>query len=189
MKKFILFFAVVFFTISTSFAQEESQGLKGASWGLLAFSYSDSEASNISSFSILPAYGKFITPDITIGGAIGLVSTTIGDADATTTIVVKPLVRKYWSATPTFYIFGEANAPMLFGDGFKGYGFNIDLGIDYFIGGKWTIEAKFGRFGYNIISPDEGESTGTTSFGLNMFDAQTQENLGGGMSLGLKYLL
>ncbi len=189
MKKSILFLGLMLFAFTSMFSQEESQGLKGASWGLMSFNYSDSEATGVTSFSILPAYGTFISPDVTIGGAVGYISTKVGDADASTIIVVKPLLRKYWSATPTFYVFAEANAPILFGENFKGYGFNIDLGIDFFIGGKWTVEAKFGRFGYNIISPDDGESTGTTSFGFNMFDAQTQENLGGGMSLGLKYLL
>ncbi len=187
MKKLILLFALSFFMLTSVYSQEESQGLKGASWGLAAFSFTDNETTQ--NFTVLPAYGTFISSDVTIGLAAGLSSTKEGDGDASTIYVVKPLLRKYFSATPTFYIFAEPNIPLIFGNDFKAYGFNVDFGIDYFIGGKWTIEAKFARFGYNIHAPDEGASTGTTSLGFNMFDRQTQEGLGGGMSFGLKYLL
>jgi len=189
MKNSLLCIALSMFIFTGLMAQEESEGLKGASWGLVAFNYSNSEANDLTSFLILPAYGKFITPDVTIGAAVGLSSTKFGSNDANNLIVIKPLLRKYWGVTSTFYIFGEANVPILLGENFKGYGANFDLGIDYFIGGKWTIEAKFGRFGYNVISPDNGDSVGNLFLGLNMFDSQTQEGLSNGLSLGLKYLL
>lgn len=130
------------------------------------------------------AVGNFISPTVTVGGAVGYTNAIGGDD----TFVVKPLARKYWSVTEKFFIFGEANVPLLFSENFSGYGFNIEPGIDYFIGGKWTLEAKFGRFGYNSIKPDGGDAVGTTSFGFNMFDSQTQEGLGSGITLGLKYI-
>lgn len=168
--------------------EEENKGLKGAWWVLAAGNYTDSESTDTQTFMLLPAVGTFISPSVTVGGAVGIVNSKVGDADAVNTIVVKPLVRKYWGVTDKFFIFGEANVPLLFSDNFSGYGFNIEPGIDYFIGGRWTIEAKFGRFGFNSIKPDEGDTTSTTSLGFNSFDSQTQEGLGSGMSIGLKYV-
>ncbi|EDP69851.1 hypothetical protein FBALC1_09977 [Flavobacteriales bacterium ALC-1] len=168
--------------------EEENKGFKGAWWILAAGSYTDSEATDTQTFMLLPAVGTFISPSVTVGGAVGVVNNKVGSADAVNTFVIKPLVRKYWSVTDKFFLFGEANVPLLFSDNFNGYGFNIEPGIDYFIGGKWTIEAKFGRFGYNSIKPDGGDAKGTTSFGFNSFDSQTQEGLGSGMSIGLKYV-
>ena len=190
MKKSIFTFllaALLAFNFANA-QEEENKGLKGAWWALAAGSYTDSEATDTQTFMLLPAVGNFISPTVTVGGAVGVVNNKVGDADAVNTFVVKPLVRKYWSVSDKFFIFGEANVPLLFSDNFNGYGFNIEPGIDYFIGGKWTIEAKFGRFGYNSIKPDGGDATGTTSLGFNSFDAQTQEGLGSGMSIGLKYL-
>ena len=188
MKKsiFTILLAVLF--VVNINAQEESQGLKGAWWGLAAGSYVNDEGSDSKTFVLLPAIGNFVSPSVTLGGAIGLVNTKVGDADAVNIFVVKPLARKYWGVTDKFFIFAEANVPLLFNEDFNGYGFNIEPGIDFFIGGQWTVEAKFGRFGYNSIKYDGGESMGTTSLGFNMFDAQTQEHLGSGMSLGLKYI-
>ncbi len=191
MKKIILFITVALLTFTNSYAQEdkkEDKGFKGVWWGLAAASYTNSESADTESFTILPAIGTFVSPTVTIGGALGFTSTKVGDADATTIYIVKPLVRKYYGMSDKFFIFLEANVPLLLNEDFTGYGFNIEPGIDYFIGGKWTIEAKFGRFGYNAIKPDSGDAKGTTTLGFNMFDSQTQEGLGSGLSLGLKYI-
>ena len=192
MKNIIILVVITLFVFTDSFAQETtkeaSNGFKGAWWGLAAGSYSDSEATDTQSFTILPAVGVFIAPTVTVGGAVGFTSTKVGNTDASEIFIVKPLARKYFGVTDKFFLFIEGNVPLLFNENFTGYGFNLEPGIDYFIGGKWTIEAKFGRFGYNAIKPDSGDATGTTSLGFNMFDAQTQEGLGSGLSLGLKYL-
>ena len=188
MKKLLLSFVLILLISFKVSAQEESQGFKGAWWGLAAGSFTDSEASDTQTLVLLPAVGYFVSPTVTVGTAVGLVNNKVGSADATNTIVVKPLARKYWGVTEKFFSFGEANVPLIFGENSTGYGFNIEPGIDYFIGGKWTIEAKFGRFGYNSVKPDGGDAKGTTTLGFNMFDAQTQEGLGSGMSIGLKYI-
>ncbi len=185
MRKIILLVVAVALSFTAMNAQEKNQGLKGAWWGLAAGSYSQTDDGD-AVYTILPAVGTFVAPTVTVGGALGYTNAVNGEG----TFIVKPLVRKYWGATDKFFIFAEANAPLLFNTDFNGYGFNIEPGIDYFIGGKWTVEAKFGRFGYNSIkgTADGAEAVGTTTLGFNMFDAQTQENLGGGLSLGLKYL-
>jgi len=184
MKKLLLSLLVITLFSQNTFAQEDSQnqGFKGVWWGLAAGSYTQVQDQD-AVYTILPAIGTFVSADVTIGGAVGYTNALSQDV-----FIVKPLIRKYYGVTDKFFFFLEGNVPMLFGENFTGYGFNVDPGIDYFIGGKWTIEAKFGRFGYNVISPDGGDSVGTTTLGFNMFDSQTQENLGSGLSLGLKYI-
>ncbi len=186
MKKlfFTTFIAsLLVFNFAQSQEETKDQGLKGAWWGLASANYSKTKGSD-AVFTILPAVGVFVSPTITVGGALGYTNAIGGDD----TFVVKPLARKYWVISDKFFIFAEANVPLLFSENFSGYGFNIEPGIDYFIGGRWTIEAKFGRFGYNSIKPDGGSAVGTTTLGFNMFDRQTQEGLGSGMTLGLKFL-
>jgi len=190
MKKIILVVVLTIFTFLNSFSQKESKGFKGVWWGLAAFNYSNDEATDTQSFLILPAVGTFVSPTVTVGGAIGYLSSKTGEADASGIFIVKPLVRKYWGMSDKFFLFAEANVPLLFHEDFNGYGFNIEPGVDYFIGGKWTIEAKFGKFGYNATkgTADGAEAVGNTTFGFNMFDNQTQHGLNSGMSLGLKYI-
>jgi len=184
MKKLVLsIVAIAIISVSIS-AQEkaENQGFKGAWWGLASGSYNKVDGTD-AVYTILPAVGTFISADVTVGGAVGYTNALGQDV-----FIVKPLLRKYFGVSDNFFLFVEGNAPLLFGETFTGYGFNIEPGIDYFIGGKWTVEAKFGRFGYNSMKPDGGDAVGSTTFGFNMFDSQTQEGLGSGLSLGLKYL-
>ena len=187
MKKIILLVAVALFALTTN-AQDKDQGFKGAWWGLGTVNYSSDDATDTTSFLILPAVGTFIAPTVTVGAAVGYLSTKTGEADATNITIFKPLVRKYWGASDKFFIFAEASVPMLFNKNFNQYGFQIEPGIDYFIGGKWTVEAKFGRIGYTLLNPDGGDSVNSFDININMFDKMTQENLSGGMSVGLKYL-
>lgn len=180
MKKIILLAVIAIFTFTTSFAQEEkSAGLKGAWYGLAALNYTDDEATDTSSFRILPAVGTFISADVTIGGAIGYMSSTVGNADSVDTFIVMPFVRKYWAASDKFYFFGEANVPLTFNDTANTYGINIQPGVDYFIGGKWTIEAKFGALGYTVTDYDANiDSTNNFTAGFDMFN----------LNFGIKYL-
>ncbi len=188
MKKTMLLAVIALFLFSNSFAQEEkkSEGLKGAWYGLGALSYVNDEATDSSSFLILPAAGTFVSPTVTLGSAIGYLSTKVGSAAADNTFIVMPFARKYWGVADKLFIFGEANVPMYFNDAANSYGFFLQPGMDYFIGGKWTVEAKFGRFGYRSTKPNGGSATGTTELGFNMFGGNT-ENLGS-MSFGVKYL-
>ncbi|MBV1923913.1 MAG: hypothetical protein KUG68_07800 [Flavobacteriaceae bacterium] len=179
MKKTILLAVITIFTFSNLFAQEatESNGLQGAWWGMGTFQYSDDETT--SSYTILPIVGNFIAPTVTVGLGAGYMSTETDGFDSVGTFVVMPLVRKYWSVSDKLYLFGQADVPLTFSDDTNGYGFNVRPGIDYFIGGKFTIEATFGQFGYNSVKNDiTDESTGTTSLGFDMTSIQ----------FGLKYL-
>jgi len=180
MKKTILLSIIAILAFTNINAQEEtsSQGFKGVWWGLGQLEYSNDEEADTSSFTILPVVGTFISPTITVGLGVGYTSTTIEDADAVGSFIVMPLVRKYWGISDKFYLFAQGDVPITIGEDSKSYGFNVRPGIDYFIGGSFTIEATFGQFGYNIVDYDEGDSFGTTSLGFNMMN----------VNFGLKYL-
>jgi hypothetical protein len=180
MKKLFLLSVIAVLTLTSTMAQEEeSKGLQGAWWGMGQFEFSDDETT--STFTLLPVVGNFISPSVTIGLGAGYTSTKYDDGEYDETddaFILMPLVRKYWGISDKFYLFGQADVPLIFGDGYTAYGFNLSPGIDYFIGGQFTIEATFGQFGYNYVDPDEGEGSGVTSLGFNMFD----------VAFGLKYI-
>jgi len=181
MKKTILLSIIAILAFTNINAQEEeasSQGLKGAWWGLGQLEYTNNEAADTSTFTILPVVGTFVSPSVTVGLGLGYTSTTVADADAVGSFIVMPLVRKYWGITDKFYLFAQGDVPLTFSENFNAYGFNVRPGIDYFIGGHFTIEATFGQFGYNIVDEDGGDSNGTTSLGFNMMS----------VNFGLKYL-
>lgn len=186
MKKTILLAIIAIFAFTNMNAQDEekkAEGLKGAWWGLGQIEYSNNEGTDTSSFTVLPVVGTFVAPTVTVGLGVGYTSTTVGDEDAVDAIIVMPLVRKYWGITDKFFVFAQGDVPLSFNDSSTGYGFNVRPGIDYFIGGNFTIEATFGQFGYNAVKYDdvpEGveDTFGTTSLGFNMMN----------VNFGLKYL-
>lgn len=178
MRKLLLFALLFAFTFNIN-AQEESKGLEGAWWALGQLEYNDNESTDTNTFGILPVVGTFISPSITVGLGVGYSSTKVGDADAVDAITIMPLVRKYWNISDKFYIFGQADVPVLIYDGATGYGFNLRPGIDYFVSSRLTLEATFGQFGYNMVKPDDGDAVGTTSLGFNSMN----------INFGLKLLL
>ncbi len=172
MKKTIFITLLACLTIFNGFAQEEeeNQGLKGAWWALGQLQFTDSEADDTSSFTILPVVGTFVSPTVTIGLGLGYTSTKVGNADADGALIVMPLVRNYWGINDKLYIFGQADVPMMFFDDATAYGFIVRPWIDYFLSGKVTIEATFGQFGYNAVKPKNGDAVGTTSLGFNFME-------------------
>ena len=148
MKKIILLVVVALFAFTTN-AQDKDQGLKGAWWGMGQFEY-NSVKDGASSFSVVPVVGTFVTPTITVGAGVGIGSEkSHPDTDAVNTITVMPLARKYFGVSDKFFIFAQAAVPLKFNEFKDSLGFQLSPGIDYFIGGKWTIEATFGAFGYS----------------------------------------
>ncbi|NRB59193.1 MAG: porin family protein [Winogradskyella sp.] len=166
-KLFLAIIAMTFITVGVNAQDSDNNGLEGAWWALGQLEYTDTEATDTQSFTILPVAGVFISPTVTIGAGVGYTSTTVGSADAVDAIILQPLARKYWSITDNFFFFGQADVPVLLFEEATGYGFNLRPGIDYFVTPKVTLEATFGQFGYNAVKPKEGDATGTTSFGFN----------------------
>ncbi|MCP4801268.1 MAG: hypothetical protein P8P73_04480 [Flavobacteriaceae bacterium] len=171
-KTFFTFLVASLLVFNGAFAQdsEESQGLKGAWWALGQLEFNDNDVNDVSTFTVLPVVGTFISPTITLGLGAGYTTTTSGDSDAVSALIIMPLVRNYWSLNEKFYIFGQADVPLIFGDGYTGYGFNLSPGIDYFVSSKVTIEATFGQFGYNAVKPENGDTLGSTSLGVNLME-------------------
>jgi len=132
-------------------AQESNEGFKGTWWALGQFEFISDEATDIDAFVILPVVGNFVSPTVTVGLGAGYKSVKIGGADAEGLFILQPLARKYWSISDNFFLFGQADIPLEFGDGHTGYGFNLRPGIDYFVTNKLTLEATFGQFGYNAV--------------------------------------
>ncbi len=170
MKKLLLPLALILLLSFKVNAQEESKGLKGAWWALGQLEFNDDEATDTSTFGIMPVVGTFISPSVTVGLGAGYSSVKVADADAVDAITLMPLARKYWSINDKFFVFGQADVPLTFYDGATGYGFNLRPGVDFFVSNVLTLEATFGQFGYNAISPDEGDAVGSTSLGFNSMD-------------------
>jgi len=172
MKKLIFSLVLLVMFIGNLTAQESSEGFKGTWWALGQFEFVSDEATEIDAFVILPVVGTFVSPTVTVGLGAGYQSIKIGGADAEGSFILQPLARKYWSISDNFFVFGQADIPLIFGDGYTGYGFNLRPGIDYFVTKKLTLEATFGQFGYNAVDMDGGDAEGTTSLGFNMMEVK-----------------
>jgi len=184
MRKIILLAVAVVFSFTTMNAQE-NEGLKGAWWGMGMLEYSSTEDVG-SSFGVMPVVGTFIAPTVTVGLGIGYNSTVtevLGSDDITVnSTTIMPLVRKYWGVSDKFFIFGQAAVPYTFTDGSSTFGVSLSPGIDYFIGGKWTLEATFGNIGYSSTTTEVSGSDDIKSNTINFgFDMMTPK-------FGIKYL-
>ncbi|RRJ88957.1 porin family protein [Paenimyroides tangerinum] len=192
MKKVIL--AVI---ALTAFAANAQDGFKGK-WFLMGqvnFSSTVTPKTDLtaktttSSFTVLPAVGTFIAPTTAVGLAIGYTGESAkadgGDKVNGGTFIVQPLARKYWGVTDNFLLFGEAAVPLKFakyGEAkASSVGVNVGVGMDYFITGNWSVEAKLGVLGWESAKPKGGDAT--TTFGLDV-----NSGLLNGLSLGVKYV-
>ena len=68
-KTFFTFLVASLLVFNGAFAQdsEESQGLKGAWWALGQLEFNDNDVNDVSTFTVLPVVGTFISPTITLG--------------------------------------------------------------------------------------------------------------------------
>lgn len=199
MKKLIL--AVAVLALGVNAQAQESKGLEGRSFIMGQVGYNQNyesyksdvfQSTKKQSYSILPAYGYFISPSVAIGGAVGYIGSTEGKG-ATRAIsneyVIQPLARKYWSVANNLYIFGQASIPFSFGDNkyagqtndFTKYGVEIKPGIDYLISNNWSLEASVGLFSWSAYNPKHGANTNDFNFGIN-------SGLLGGLNIGVKYI-
>ena len=205
MKKLIL--AVAVLALGVNAQAQESNGLEGRSFIMGQFGYSqsyDSYKSNVDkstrsqSYSVLPAYGYFISPSVAIGGALGYVGGTEGTGVAKKTsneFIIQPLVRKYWNVANNLYIFGQASIPVSFGSTkgpiegqagthrqeYTNYGVEIKPGIDYLLSNHWSLEASVGLLSWTANNPKHKANTNDFNVGLN-------SGLIGGLNIGVKYI-
>lgn len=205
MKKLFLVAAVALMSWNGNAQDKESKGLEGAWWagGQVSFTKDDNGTSETTSSTFVPVVGYFITPDVTLGIGIGSISSkteTTGTPSLTTaetsTFIVQPLVRKYWSLGGKFYFFGQASLPMTFGkdkisdDKITSVGLDIAPGFDFFVNKWMTVETSFSLFNATSTSnkPNVGDSTSDFSVNFNPFDLNPGTRTVGGLRVGVKFL-
>jgi len=192
-----------------------AQGLKGT-WfagGQLSFGSSKVQGfelaegtageQKITSTTVLPILGTFISPSVAIGAGIGYMGTTKkfeGEQySKSNTFVIKPLARKYWNISGGLFFFGQAALPIMFGsseltkDVGKANSTDVYLelspGFDYVIN-KWlTIETSFTVFnaGYSRVKPKGGDASSSFEFNANPFNSVGDRTVGE-LQVGVKFL-
>lgn len=197
MKKILLAVAILALGVNLQ-AQE---GLEGRSFIMGQVGYSQSynsfksdvnKDSKEQKYSVLPAYGYFISPSVAIGGAVGYQGSKNGTGSTKVTsneFVIQPFARKYWNVGNNLYLFGQASVPFSFGDVKAGnikqdyttYGFEIKPGIDYFLSKNWSLEATVGLLSWTAVNPKGGSNVNNFDFGIN-------SGMLGGLNLGVKYV-
>lgn len=199
MKKILLFAGIALMSLTAS-AQD---GLKGTWWvaGQVAFGSSDDGAEKVTSNTVLPIAGVFITPSVTVGAGIGMINSKTEDlvlnttTDESTTIVFKPLVRKYWNVKGSLFFFGQAAVPVLLTDDKLSdaksttVALTVAPGFDYVVN-KWlTVETSFDIFSVGSTTNDPGVGDKATDFNFNFQPMNTvNDRTLGGLSLGVKFL-
>lgn len=200
MKKLLLASTIALFGMVSA----QSAGFEGTAFvtGQVGFSSTKDNNDNAksSTITVLPAMGTFISPNIAIGGALGVKSTTEESTNSlltstykntNTEFIVMPMVRKYWGLGDKLYIFGQVDAPLAWGKQknestgntstetkYSSWGLNVRPGLDFFVSKNWTFEATVGSVGFKSVKPEGGKSTDTFDFGVNLSS----------ITFGVKYL-
>lgn len=201
MKKLFLIAGIALMSLTVN-AQD---GLKGTWWaaGELSFGSDETTTAGVKSSgtTILPIVGTFITPSVTVGAGVGVMNTksenTVTGATTSeySTIVFKPLVRKYWNIKGGLFFYGQASVPVLLTDDKQSdykettIALQVAPGFDYVIN-KWlTVETSFSIFsvGSTTVDPGVGDSVSNFNFGFNPMNSVGDRELGK-LQLGVKFL-
>ena len=201
MKKLFLLAGIDLMSLNVNAQEKEDKGLEGVWWaaGQVSFSSSKTGDSKTTSNMILPIVGTFISPSVTVGAGVGVINgkTDTGSAitSETSTIVVKPLVRKYWNISGGLFFYGQAALPVTFGKDkvadskTSSFALEVSPGFDYIVN-KWlTVETSFSIFnvGTTTFTPDSGDKTTTFGFNANPMNSVGDRQLGN-LQVGVKFL-
>jgi len=201
MKKLFLLAGIALMSLNVNAQEKEDKGLEGVWWaaGQVSFSSSKTGDSKTTSNMILPIVGTFISPSVTVGAGVGVINgkTDTGSAitSETSTIVVKPLVRKYWNISGGLFFYGQAALPVTFGKDkvadskTSSFALEVSPGFDYIVN-KWlTVETSFSIFnvGTTTFTPDSGDKTTTFGFNANPMNSVGDRQLGN-LQVGVKFL-
>jgi hypothetical protein len=201
MKKLFLLAGIALMSLNVNAQEKEDKGLEGVWWaaGQVSFSSSKTGDAKTTSNMILPIVGTFISPSVTVAAGVGVISgkTDTGSAitSETTTIVIKPLVRKYWNISGGLFFFGQAALPVTFGKDkvadskTSSFALEVSPGFDYIVN-KWlTVETSFSIFnvGSTTFTPDSGDKTTTFGFNANPMNSVGDRQLGN-LQVGVKFL-
>lgn len=197
-------------SLSTLFVNAQD-GLKGT-WfagGQLAFgsdkNHLEGIETKVTSTTVLPILGRFITPSVAVGGGLGYMGGKTemngSDLSKTNSFVIKPLVRKYWNISGGLFFFGQAAVPVIFGNK-KTYVegpevksntssayLELSPGFDYVVKSWLTIETSFTvlRTGYSRVKPKNGDADTSFSFNANPFSSVDDRKIGE-LQVGVKFL-
>ena len=201
MKKLILLAGIALMSLNVNAQEKEDKGLEGVWWaaGQVSFSSQKTGDAKTTSNMILPIVGTFISPSVTVAAGVGVISgkTDTGSAvtSETSTIVIKPLVRKYWNISGGLFFFGQAALPVTFGKDkvadskTSSFALEVSPGFDYIVN-KWlTVETSFSIFnvGSTTFTPDSGDKTTTFGFNANPMNSVGDRQLGN-LQVGVKFL-
>lgn len=201
MKKLFLLAGIALMSLNVNAQEKENKGLEGVWWaaGQVSFSSSKTGDAKTTSNMILPIVGTFISPSVTVAAGVGVISgkTDTGSAitSETSTIVIKPLVRKYWNISGGLYFYGQAALPVTFGKDkvadskSSSFALEVSPGFDYIVN-KWlTVETSFSIFnvGSTTFTPDSGDKTTTFGFNANPMNSVGDRQLGN-LQVGVKFL-
>lgn len=203
MKKILLVAALALVGLTAN-AQDkkENKGLQGTWWaaGELSFNSQKTGTAKTDSNMILPIVGTFITPSVTVGIGVGDISSkTVNGAGITTgdasTLVIKPLVRKYWNVSGGLFFYGQAALPIMMGKDkiadSKSSSVALELapGFDYVVNKWMTVETSFSIFsvGSSTDTPSVGDKTTTFNFSANPMNSVSDRQVGN-LQVGVKFL-
>jgi opacity protein-like surface antigen len=172
MKKQLLLLVLFIGLFSAVNAQDKKMML-----GLdLNFSSNDNE----SSFGIGPNFGYWLSENmaLVVGVNFGSVTDKTGAEDlATTSFGAGAELRYGWHVGDMTFLyvapgfaFGSTTHEITPTTEAKVSSFDVGLGlgVQYMIADSWSINAEFGRLGYNSVKPEGGESFGTFGLDLSM---------------------
>ena len=161
-------------------ANAQKKGLQGTWFATSQFGYQQTKTADVkhTNLTVLPIIGKFVSPDVAVGAAIGYVgikSETGSVTNANTGLfVVEPLVRKYWGVAGGLYFFGQLGAPIINGKEKQSelkvsqFGLAASGGLDMVLGKHFTAEFSYNLANFSIttLTPKTGEKTTITDFSL-----------------------
>lgn len=164
----------------------QKSGLQGTWFATAQLGYQSNGASGnakVSTTTIIPIVGTFVSPNVAIGLGGGVVSTKTGSQSAVNTTVLEPLVRKYWNVAGSLYFYGQGAVPILIGDNQTTYGVTLTPGFDYVLTKWFTVELSATVAGLQFTSVKGGNTA--VNFGIN---PMAHSSLGTSTQVGFKFL-
>jgi hypothetical protein len=183
MKKIILTMAVVL-TANFASAQDMKDGSEGFAKsdlylsGTAGFSSEKTGDSKLDGFSLSPSLGYFLTQNIAIEGGLSITSAKDDDGAGNELKAngfgFNAGARYFWTPASKFSLSVGANISYTstkLDDGVadfttKEIGFNIPLGMNYFVSNDFALTAQWGGFGYS--SNDNGGNGADKTTALNL---------------------
>ncbi len=185
MKKIILTVAAVF-ALTFANAQDTKESTGGAGFsngdlyltGTAGFSSDKTGDSKTDGFTLSPGLGYFITDNIALEGQINFESAKnddgLGNELKQNGFGIAAGARYFWTPASQFSLSIGANISYMSTKVDNGtadfttkeIGFNVPLGMNYFVSDDWALTAQWGGFGYS--SNDNGGDGAEKTTGFNL---------------------